>query len=1099
LFVSLGNRKVADTRHYHTMSTDIGRPAADHREHSPALPHPQIQPIHVTSSEETPSFQAAKQPQHHGSIQFVKEVKVSENSALRNEEGKDHEHHDADRNKQPSQAWKKHMQEKLFHRTQEEETVLRCYESMVQGEPACSLLLVTGASGSGKTRLVKHTLQKRVRDAGGYFLVGKFDQLQRPEPYRGFVAAFTEFTSQVVKRGPEAVKAMRESIEDVVGDDCCVLTSMIPALGRILGDHENDSSKARADDAIQRFVFAFRMFLRAVSSQDQPVVLLLDDLHYADFCSLDVLTHQVRDLKNNPGLFIVGTCDDSDRMTNDTYLAFKLREMEKGGVAPIEHVSLRNLEPGEVNHLLGNALHLSRLEQSESLGAIVSAQTKGNMFYIIEFVRWLQDSGLLSFDESTGTWQWDSDEISMTINVCRVGDFLVDRLELLPMDTRDVLKVAACFGSHLDEKLIEYVLGRPVGDIVVQAAAKGILVFDETHGNFAFEHDGMQSAAYNLIPEDGRELFHLEVGRRLWRHLNKDELDRHIFLVLSQMNIGRRLITREKERYAVATLCLHAGRKAAKSSTFRTAAVYLNLAIYLLELQDRCWHDDYDLTLAVYNAAAEMEMCTANYEAMDRLTGVVLKNARSSLDKIQSFSTRIYGLGVADRPNEALDLGIEVLASVGERFPRILCRQHLMQGMKRVRRLLRGKSNEQILRMANIEEREKLSSLQILNLMFLPALLNRPKLAPFITLKLMRITLEDGLSMIAPATFAIYGMLCISARGDVDAAWRYGELGMELLEQLEVREYLPRVYAAFYGCVYPWKKPLRDILHPLQHAYRVGMQTGDGEFAALCANLYEFNALDAGVPLHQIEEEWSSLQEMMMTQQQKQMLRMSWPCMQAIHHYMGKTDDPLASKGDIVDLDEMLQFGIENKLYNSVLSIRVLRMMLAYIFNDYGLACSLRDIAIKDMWSMPPVFNSAIVGFIGGMVALAVAAEGKSVWRNIRQAKKILKRLKGFARSCPSNFLDKKFLLEAELASVCGDDAKAVENYLCAIALAKEMKFLCIQAIANERMARHYVSRRNLTEAAPFFRRAIALFTEWDGHAKVERLTAEVEALYNEG
>ena len=621
-------------------------------------------------------------------------------------------------------AWKQRLQQKLFHRAEEERKVLQCYESMLQGSDS-SLLLITGPRGSGKSRLVTQTLKRRVYDQGGYFITGKFDVLQRPEPYRAFSMAFAEFTKQVVVRGPQAVAEVRETIEKTV-NDVCVLTSVISDLAQIVCEPSATLTRPKSSEAIQIFIGAFRMFMRAISSLQRPVVLLLDDLHFADRCSLDLLTHAVRDLKDNPGLFIVGTCDDSDQsiMSKDSYLAIKLREMDKICATPIVHIPLRNLDPGEVNHLLGNSLHLASLELSEDLGAIVNSQTKGNIFYMIEFIRWMQDSGLLTFDETENSWKWDTEEIRMTINVCNVGEFLVDKLELLPMELRDVLKVAACFGHQIEKELIEMVLGFPVEKLLAHAADHGILGFDRTNGRYVFEHDSMQSAAYNLIPASDKELFHVEVGRRLWRGLSKDKLDQHIFLVLSQIKIGKRLITREKERHAIANLCLHAGTKAAKSSSFRTASIYLNLAIDFLD--ERSWHDDYDLTLASYNAAAEMELCTANYEAMEELTLSVLKHARTPLDKIQANATRIYGLGLADRPQEALDIGIQVLEGVGERFPRSLCRQRLMAEMSKVRCLLQGKTDSQIMRLPNMEDPLTLACLQVLNSMFLHSLLTRP-------------------------------------------------------------------------------------------------------------------------------------------------------------------------------------------------------------------------------------------------------------------------------------------------------------------------------------------------------------------------------------
>jgi predicted ATPase len=135
-------------------------------------------------------------------------------------------------------------------------------------------------------------------------------------------------------------------------------------------------------------------------------------------------------------------------------------------------------------------------------------------------------------------------------------------------------------------------------------------------------------AACNLIPEANRELFHLEIGRRLCRRLSKTALDQNVFVVLSQMIVRRRLITRSTERYRVASLCLHAGRKAAKLSNFRVALIYLKFGIELLG--DSGWRDEYDLSLTLNNAVAEMEMCATNFEGMELVIESIICRQNSS-------------------------------------------------------------------------------------------------------------------------------------------------------------------------------------------------------------------------------------------------------------------------------------------------------------------------------------------------------------------------------------------------------------------------------------------------------------------------------------
>ena len=90
----------------------------------------------------------------------------------------------------------------------------------------------------------------------------------------------------------------------------------------------------------------------------------------------------------------------------------------------------------------------------------------------------------------------------------------------------------------------------------------------------------------------------------------------------------------------------------------------------------------------------------------------------------------------------------------------------------------------------------------------------------------MKITLLHGSSVYASGAYSTYGLLVSGALGDVEKGARFGELALRSLDQFGVYEYLPRVYAAVYGCIHSWTRPLDESLEPLLHAYRVGMQSG---------------------------------------------------------------------------------------------------------------------------------------------------------------------------------------------------------------------------------------------------------------------------------
>jgi hypothetical protein len=383
--------------------------------------------------------------------------------------------------------------------------------------------------------------------------------------------------------------------------------------------------------------------------------------------------------------------------------------------------------------------------------------------------------------------------------------------------------------------------------------------------------------------------------------------------------------------------------------------------------------------------------------------------------------------------------------------------------------------------------------------MFLHALLARPNLAPFISLKLMKLTLTHGLSFIAPLAFSSYGMLCIKLN-DIDAAFRFGELGIELLEQLQVREYIPRVYAAYYSCIYPFKYPARDALDHLLYAHRVGIQTGDIEFSCLCANLWSYLSMDAGLPLGEIEHQWTIFQKTMKSHRQKSLLRMSIPCSQLIKYFRGKDVD-------FTTTDSILQDCLATNLRSFASSIYWGKAQSAVLFNDWKLADEIAGVAdlSKNLRRIPPTPEVVHVTFLNGMIAfVSLGTCSKEKLRRprrqyFREGKKMLQSLEKFSQLCPANYVCMKFLLEAELAAALGQPGRAMERYICAISLAKDNGNFFIHGLANERAGRYCMSSLHQRQvAASYFNHSLLAYLGWSALRKVEHLRNELKEMYDE-
>ena len=88
-------------------------------------------------------------------------------------------------------------------------------------------MLVTGQSGVGKSALI-HEIHKPITRARGYFIAGKFDQLQRNVPYSGLVAAFRDLVRQLLTESKERLAVWRQDFEEALAPNGRVILDVLP-------------------------------------------------------------------------------------------------------------------------------------------------------------------------------------------------------------------------------------------------------------------------------------------------------------------------------------------------------------------------------------------------------------------------------------------------------------------------------------------------------------------------------------------------------------------------------------------------------------------------------------------------------------------------------------------------------------------------------------------------------------------------------------------------------------------------------------------------------------------------------------------------------
>jgi predicted ATPase len=720
-----------------------------------------------------------------------------------------------------------------------------------------------------------------------------------------------------------------------------------------------------------------------------------------------------------------------------------------------------------------------RMDDCRGISEKVHKQTRGNVFFVVQLLRALQEDGVL-FRDGAG-WNWMDGKWEDYRDVI---DLMARRIMRLPKDCQELLAAAACLGAAFDETILKRLLPDiAFAESLELVASTGILTQVEKGERYKFSHDRLQQAAYCLTPKDDRAQNHLSLGRKLLSSLSSMELEgSNVFLVVDQMLRGRSLLSDQDEKDRLAALCLQAGEQAVLSSDFRTAVAYFKSGIQQFGL--RHWRDQYDLSRQLHYAVAEASCCTGDVELVDHALEQLLDNARVLEHKLPAYLLQVYALGARKQMPEAVSLGLKILGLLGESFPSKYEKTRLAVDYGIVKRMLRNKSFEYLLRLPDMQCQKKLYAMQILNLLAGYTAMERPKLYARISLKMVKMSLKYGLCAVSARGFAAYGMVLCASRLDIDRGYHFGKLGVAILEERYKHmrtEWAPRVLVVFHSLLAPYKEPRYECAQNAKAAGRIGIVSGDHMYAVLGYYFSTLHGFIAGTKLVEVEKSIRRVVEKMKRYKQELHLPQQLVILEAVLVLMGKK--PLLSDAEC----QPTKSG-ERAPATALFLLALFKMVLAYHMGD--IATSL-EMAEKSR-ALSEQLKIGVFGYYQSLYdALSSLASAKSRPKQRRQllsiADRQLNRIREFAKHNPKDGLYMVHLIEAEMAALNGNRETAISHYKLSIEEAGEVRCLYVQALAYERL---WLFLREFGDesAEIHLYRAIHVYTEWGAHAKVSQL-----------
>jgi class 3 adenylate cyclase/tetratricopeptide (TPR) repeat protein len=367
------------------------------------------------------------------------------------------------------------------------------------GERSLQLALISGEAGVGKTRLATH-LALQVRERGATVLYGRCDE-DLGVPYQPWGQAL----SYLVALAPESIL---DAHVDAHGGD---LARLIP----VLGDRVPGLPAARqSDPETERYMlYAAAAGLLEQASEVEPLLLILDDLHWADQPTLSLLRHIVTS-DASMRVMVVGTYRDSD-LSRDHPLTPLLADLhrEQGG----ERMRLSGLESGDVVTLMESLAGQELDEDARALAYAITRETAGNPFFAGELLRHMIESGAIVRQED-GRWRLVGDLAELGLPQS-VREVIGRRVERLGSDARAVLSAAAVIGRDFDLDLLLGVLDLTEAqllDLLDEAVAASLLrESSERAGRFTFTHALVEHTLHEDLGRARRARLHKRVAAAL--------------------------------------------------------------------------------------------------------------------------------------------------------------------------------------------------------------------------------------------------------------------------------------------------------------------------------------------------------------------------------------------------------------------------------------------------------------------------------------------------------------------------------------------------------------------------------------------------------
>lgn len=883
-----------------------------------------------------------------------------------------------------------------------------------------------------------------------------------------------------------------KKIQEALSPNTKILIDIMPQLEQIVGK-QPDISILPPEESQNRLNLVLENFLRVFATKEQPLIFFIDDIQWADVSSIKFLEFLITVSKIE---YLMIICAYRGNEIDNSHPFYRMIE-RTADLITINKIQLAPLLLSDILELLSDTLQ-NDYNTVRPLAYICMKKTKGNPFFLNQFLNLLHRNKLLYFDMVNMKWSWNNKGIEELTVSGDIAVLMSEEMQKLSQNAKECLRFVSCIGNSFDSKLLSLVSNKDIGLVLsglLEAMDMG-LIYQTGETIHSFIHDRVQQAAYFLMEEPIRIKTHLSIGRLLLSVTENHKIKENIFDIVNHLNIGRSLIDDEDEKINLSMLNLEAGILAKASTAYDIA--YTNLITGIELLGENAWNKDYKLALSLYTEIIENLYINSDFEKMQTYTQIALKNTKDILDEIRIHHVVVLSYIKMSQINKAIEVGRNVLNKLGFYLPQKPHMTTILKKTLKARIKLREKDIHGLLDMQKMQDPYSIAASSIYQAISTALYRSDPKMLILTMLIIFEMSHKHGYSAQVPLTYVVYATYECSVLGNIKRGYAFGDLGLQLLEKIDSGKEKAKVIYSYYAFVFHWKNHMQKMLDPLMDAYSIALNNGNLEFVAISSIMYFFCSHLMGRNIDDMEHEIASIKNTVKRLDIKAFLSRFDLYQQIFANLAAKNDKPYELKGEYFDEDIQLPIQLKSSDNTFLFLYYFNKTMLNYQFENIKEANELIDEARKYLDAVTGMIFIPVFYLYDTLISTKMFYDYKYKSKAFVLKKVInnMNKMKKWAKYSPGNHLHKYYLIKAEFYRLMGIDSKAMKYYDMAIDTACENMYVNEEGLSNELACQFYYSIGTDKIAQIYIRQAIRCYSKWGAAAKVESLNVKYDVSY---